>query len=41
MINIEKAANGWIMRGRINNQPVTMVATSREEVVKLMTGFDL
>jgi len=37
MANIEKAANGWIIRGRDKNgMPITYVAHTRDELFDIL-----
>lgn len=41
MCNIEKATNGWIIRGQERGQPVTYVALTREQLLEILVTLDL
>jgi len=41
MANIEKAANGWIIRGWQDGKPVTYVAKTKEELFEILGILDL
>jgi len=40
MINVEKAVNGWIIRGRLRGLPVTYVARTRDELFQILETLD-
>ena len=40
MINVEEAANGWIIRGRLNGKPVTYVASSEASLLDIIKMLD-
>ena len=41
MANIEKAVNGWIIRGRKDGKPVTYVAKTKDELFEILQSLDL
>jgi hypothetical protein len=40
MANIEKVANGWIIRGRKGDKPVSFVALTRDQLFNILESLD-